>query len=409
MALNTPAGDPADPVLVVGGGVAGISAALDLARAGRSVHLVERGGELGGQTARLDKLYPTDHCGFCPVWSEVRLCQHHPRVTIYTRTTVRELLPGDGFQTAVLQQTPNGIDPLRCVFCGRCARECTEDAVVPTPPHVNPPAFRIEPSRCTRCGRCSDACPTGAIDIDRKATETRVRVQGVIWATGFEAADLSPAKEFGAGSHPDIMEALAFEEWIAEAGPNQGRVRCHDGRPAKQVAFIQCAGARDRRLLPQCNAVCCMHALKQARWVKRRNPDCGCVIFYADLRTEGHGYEAYYRNGALKIGIEMVRARPGMVYPLPGGDGIAVRYENTLIRQPVMERFDMVVLNGGLRPVVPAEIDGQSVAVNTASGFIEAVSGNSRSCGFCKAPADVEVSAVHGSAAAIEMLTEGGR
>ncbi len=393
----------ADPVLVVGGGVAGISAALDLARAGRSVHLVERAGELGGRTAHLDKLYPTDHCGFCPVWSEARLCRRHPRISVHTWTTVSELMPGEGFQTAVLHTSPNAIDPERCICCGRCAAACEENAVALTAPHVYPPVFRIDAARCTGCGRCSEACPTGAVDLHRPAEAQRLRIGGVIWATGFEAADLAPAPEFGAGSHPDIMDALAFETWIAEAGPNQGAIRCHDGRPATRVAFIQCAGARDRRLQSHCSAVCCMHALKQARWVRRRQGDGRCVIFYTDLRTEGHGYETYFRQAALAEGIEMVRARPGLVYPLPGGDGIAVKYENTLTRTPAMERFDLVVLNGGLRPAVPEAVEASCLA---AGGFVAEDVPGARSCGFCKAPADVETAAVQGSAAAMETLTE---
>lgn len=393
----------ADPVLVVGGGVAGISAALDLARAGRRVHLVERGGELGGRTARLDKLYPTDHCGFCPVWSEVRLCRRHPRISVHTWTTVVALDSGGGPRTAVLRRTSNAVDPDRCICCGRCSSVCQNDAVALTAPHVYPPAFRIDAARCDGCGRCIDACPSGAIDLHRQSETVRIRVQGVVWATGFEVADLSKAPELGAGSHPDIMDALAFETWIAEAGPNRGRLYCHDGRPAAQVAFIQCAGARDRRSLPQCSAVCCMHALKQARWVRRRNRDVRCVIFYADMRTEGRGYEAYFRKGTLDEGIETVRGRPGLICPLPDGDGIAVKYENTLTQTPAMERFDLVVLNGGLRPVCPEIAQGAGVSTG---GFVQAGAPDVRSCGFCKAPADVEMAAVQGSAAAMEILAE---
>ena len=283
----------AEPVLVVGGGVAGISAALDLARAGCRVHLVERSGELGGRTLHLDKLYPTDHCGFCPVWSEVRLCQHHPRIAVHLWTRVARIEPDDGFKTAVLSHRPNLIDPQRCIFCGRCVPHCPANAVGPSAPHVYPPVYRIDSERCNACGACREACPTGAIDLERPAETLSLRVGGIIWATGFEAADLSAAPELGAGSDPNIMEALAFEAWIAEAGPNQGRVVRHDGRPARRLAFIQCAGARDRRVGAQCNAVCCMHAFKQARWVRRRNPECRCTIFFTDLRTEGRGYEAY--------------------------------------------------------------------------------------------------------------------
>ena len=312
----------------------------------------------------------------------------------------------------MLQHAPNAIDPDDCICCGRCAPVCPEDAVAMTAPHVYPPAFRIDATRCTGCGGCIEACPTGAIDLKRQPEDRPVRVQGVIWATGFEVADLSAASaaasaaapELGAGSHADIMDAMAFETWIAEAGPNRGQVRCHDGRPAGQVAFIQCAGARDRRSQPQCSMVCCMHALKQARWVRRRNPDVRCVIFYTDLRTEGRGYETYYRDEALAEGIELVRGRPGLVHPLPGGDGIAVKYENTLTRTPAMERFDLVVLNGGLRP--GSTCNGSAPGDMTIDFVADDKARNARSCGFCKAPADVETAAVQGSAAAMETLTE---
>ncbi len=398
----------AEPFLVVGGGVAGISAALDLARAGRCVHLVERGGELGGQTLHLDKLYPTDHCGFCPVWSEVRLCQSHPRITVHTWTRVARIEAGKGFQSAVLSHRPNFIDPQRCIFCGRCAPSCAENAVAPSAPHVYPPLYRIDPDRCTGCGACREVCPTGAIDLERPAKTETLRVQAVIWATGFEAADLSAAPELGFGSDPNIMQALAFEQWIAEAGPNRGRVVRHDGRTAREVAFIQCAGARDRRIGAQCNAVCCMHALKQARWVRRRNPQCRCTIFFTDLRTEGRGYEAYYRRAVLEDeGIELVRARPGLICPLPGGAAVAVKYEDTFAQKPAMARFDMVVLNGTLRAAIPDE-DNKPLP-DVAGGFIAAQGPAFRSCGFCKAPADVEAAAVQGSAAAMEILAEVGR
>ena len=398
----------AEPFLVVGGGVAGISAALDLARAGRHVHLVERGGELGGRTLHLDKLYPTDHCGFCPVWSEVRLCQHHPRITVHTWTRVARIAPGDGFQTAMLDHRPNFIDPQRCIFCGRCVPCCAANAVGPSAPHVYPSVYRIESERCTGCGACREACPTGAIDLERPVETLYLQVEGIIWATGFEAADLSPAPELGAGTDPNIMEALAFEQWIAEAGPNRGRVVRHDGRPARHVAFIQCAGARDRRVGAQCNAVCCMHALKQARWVRRRNPECRCTIFFTDLRTEGRGYEAYYRRAVLEDGgIELVRARPGLICPLPGGEAVAVKYEDTFAQAPVMARFDMVVLNGTLRAAIP---EGENAPALDVTGRFVAGRGSAfRSCGFCKAPADVEAAAVQGSAAAMEILAEAGR
>ncbi len=398
--MTPPAVQTEEPVLVVGGGVAGISAALDLARAGRTVHLVERDGALGGHTMGLDRLYPTDHCGFCPVWAEVRLCETHPQITVRTRTTVRELAAENGGWKATLRHAPNPIDPQRCIFCGRCDRACTREAVHPAAAHVIPPRFQIEAARCDRCGACPEACPTGAIDLNRPEEISRLWVKGVIRATGLEPADLAGAPELGAGTHPDILTALDFEVWMGESGPNGGRIRRHDGRPARRVAFIQCAGARDRRIQARCNAVCCLHALKQARWVRRRAPECCCTIFYTDLRTTGRAGEAYGHDALQREGIELVRARPGLVCPLPDEDGIAVRYEDTLARVPAMERFDLVVLNGGLRPAsapepLPREAD-------PGAGQAPVIWG----CGFCEAPVDVEGAAIQGAAAAAQVLPE---
>ncbi|MCX5853334.1 MAG: 4Fe-4S binding protein [Deltaproteobacteria bacterium] len=396
------------PVLVIGGGVAGISAALDIANASRTVHLVEIGRSLGGQVAKLDKLYPTDHCAFCPLWTDIKRLREHPLITVHTSTEVKELGRIEGRLHAVLVRTPPVIDESRCVFCGRCQTTCPEGAAYPSGEHVYPPAYGIERSLCSECSACVTICPTGAIDFQRADETIALNIDHVIWASGFKEVDLTPLPEFGFGTHPDIMTSLSFEEWTAEGGINRGNItRKTTGTAPRNIAFIQCAGARDQRMLPYCSAVCCMHALKQAKWVKRRNPAIHSVIFYTDLRTVGRDYYEYARDEIGGSPIRLIRGRPSLIYPLPGGDGIAVKFENTVTQKRDIWKFDMVVLNGNLRSSLEwtdqEKLDSPAL---TEEGFVNPESDDTSrfSCGFSMEPADVAESAVQAASVAARVL-----
>ncbi len=389
-------------VLVVGGGVAGMMAAYDLAGAGGVVHLLEKGVSLGGQVENLDKLYPTDHCAFCPLWTEVRRVQMHPGIHVHTLSRITGLEPREGGLLARIAAEPSLIDPRRCIFCGRCVPVCPEGAIVPLSAHVYPPAYRIDRAVCSGCGECLGVCPTGAIDLEVPPRELTLQVSDVIWATGLMDADIHPLEEYGYGTHADIMSALEFEDWISEAGPAEGAVLTHAGDSPGRIAFVQCAGARDRRLFPYCSAVCCMHALKQAQWVKRRCPGTECVIFYTDLRTEGRHYYEYYLRQSENLDLRLVRGRPGLIHPLSGG-GIAVRYEDTLAQQRRMERFDMVVLNGALKPSLAAPDAGGYAPPLGGEGFVA----SGHACGFCREPGDVELSVIQAASAALKVCLGG--
>jgi heterodisulfide reductase subunit A len=395
-------------ILVIGGGVAGIAAALDLADAGTRVHLVESGPVLGGQVAKLDKFYPTDHCAFCPLWTDIKRCGGHPRITLYTFSNVASLEGKEGSLRAVVLRRDPAIDPERCTCCGRCAEVCGPGAIQPPREHAFPPFYLLEGEKCDRCGACTAACPAGAIDLDRRESRREITVDRVIWAPGFREADLSAFKEFGLGSHPDIMTALEFEVWTAEAGENQGRVlRRSDGAPPRNIAFVQCAGARDLRLLPHCSAVCCMHALKQAQWVKRRDPAVDCAIFYTDLRTVGRGYYEYALRDVKGSPVRLIRGRPSLIHPLPGGNGIAVRFEDTLEQKRHTWSFDMVVLNGNLESSLRREgAAAGPVPGLDSEGFITGRTGDAvpPGCGFAAGPADVTEAVIQASSAAARAL-----
>lgn len=397
-------------VLIIGGGVAGITAALDLAGSGHEVHLVEANMHLGGQVSKLDKIYPGDHCAFCPLWTDIKKCGEHPGVTVYTGSTVRDLKNDKEGYSALIVKRPFVIDEQLCVFCGKCVDACPDQAVHPGWKHASPPCYVIDMDACSRCDDCVRVCPTGAVDFTRSVEEITVIVDDIVWAAGFKEVDLSILPEFGVGSHPDIMTSMDFEEWSAEAGTNRGNIlKKSNGSVPETIAFIQCAGARDQRLLLHCSAVCCMHAFKQAQWVKRRNREIECVIFYTDLRTVGKDYYEYSLREIEGSGITLVRGRPSLVYPLPGGDGIAVKYENTETRKREIEKFDMVVLNGNLQPSTARSAEGGSaIPTLDAEGFVDTTQDHmSRyACGFDVEPADIAESTVQASSVAMRIIVK---
>lgn len=404
--------------MIIGGGVAGITAALDLAETDVAVHLVEKDYFLGGNVAKLEKIYPTDHCAFCPLWMEIKKCMAHAHITVHLQARIIELgRKGRNFQARIVEN-PAYIDPERCIFCGKCMEACASDkiavgrqassgAVRRAWEHASPPFYRIDRTLCSRCGDCMIVCPTDAIDVNRPERSLQILVDGVIWATGFREADLSALKEFGASTHPDIMSAMQFEAWAGEQGPCRGQIkRRSDGTPPKNIAFVQCTGSRDRRLFPYCAAVCCMHAVKQAKWVKKRNPEIDCTIFLTDMRTVGKGYHEYAEKGINDHGLEIIRSRPGLILPLMGRTEIAVKYEDTLVQQRRIRAFDMVVLSGGLEMGVCQSVDSiQSLPWETAgsTGALP-INENEPACGFCKGPADMADSIIGASAAAMDII-----
>ena len=391
-------------ILVVGGGVAGMTAALDLAGAGHRVHLVESGYDLGGQVAKLDKFYPTDHCAFCPLWTEIRRCKESPLVSLHTTSSVETLEKSNGRYRAVIAKSATAIDPDLCICCGRCESACPKGVARPIWEHAYPSVYLIDRNRCGDCRSCEEVCPTKAISFEREGVKTELSVDEVIWAAGFTEVSLAPLKEFGWGTHPDIMTSLEFEAWKAEAGENKGAILKRSNKAVpRSIAFIQCAGARDLRLLPHCSSVCCMHALKQAQWVKRRNPDIQCVILYTDLRTVGRDYYEYSLRDFGNNGIRLVRGRPSLIYPLPAGNGIAVKFEDTATQQREIWKFDMVILNGNLEPTLKSMPGEQPVPELDSEGFVKK---STISCGFVMEPADVTESAIQAASAALRTIAD---
>jgi len=409
--------------LVVGGGVAGIRASLDLAGLGIPVHLVERSPFLGGRMLELDRLYPTDHCAWCPVWPLMRRVNSHPLVTIHSPAEVCSI-QGEvrAYQASIIHH-PTYIDGERCTGCGECGRICASKRsgpdekdrlpILQPKSYVFPKAFVIDRSLCGECADCQKACPFGAIDFQMAEKSRPVEVGAMIMATGFDPGGLEGMEEYGYGVHPDIISAMDFEGWIAETGPKAGQVlRRSNGQKVGQLAFVLCAGSRDRRFHKYCSAVCCMYAVKEALWACERSKDLRVTIFFTDLRACGKGFQEYVELAKETGRIQFIRSRPGRIEAMRNSEALKIFYEDTTQRITQEMEFDMVVLTP---PLIPAAgLDGFSTlsGIERGSegfillpddGFFSAPSSKAGifACGCCQGPADAVQAITTASAAAL--------
>jgi heterodisulfide reductase subunit A len=394
-------------VLVVGGGVGGMRAALDLAEAGIHVYLVERSPSLGGRVAQIGFMFPTHDCVLCrgtsdpgygctrPTISPVLLDHNpHPNVTCLTQTEVFSCEGEAGDFGVRLRQHPRYVDPTRCTNCGRCAQVCGQDRVSEfqaglsrvtivhkSSPRAAPDAYYLSEKveACDSCRKCEEICPTHAIDLSAKTVELEIRVGAIILALGFDPFDASLMPELGFGRYPNVIDAMQYERLASRSGPTEGAiVRPSDGKAPKRIAWLQCVGSRDQ-VNQYCSSICCMFATKEALLAKERLPEVKCHIFTMDERAFNKGYWTYYEKARDSGSIRYTRSRISQVledpvtgelilrYPMGREQGQEAEGQGSLQE----ERFDLVVLATGLRP--PRE----------ATGLAEALGIELNEHGFC--------------------------
>ncbi len=411
-------------VLVVGGGVAGVQAALDLAAGGFYVHLVERGPAIGGVMAQLDKTFPTNDCSMCILSPKLVEVGRELNVNLLTLTEILAVEGEPGNFRVRLRKHPRYVDESKCIACGQCAQKCPKQvpnefdrglgkrkAIYLLYPQAVPLKYAIDPRHCIwlkkpgRCGFCAKVCPAGAIDFDQKPEEMELEVGAVVLAPGFETFDPTPLENFGYRRLPYVMTAHEFERLLSASGPTRGElVRLADGRVPRKVAWIQCVGSRDinRAKVPYCSSVCCMYALKQAIIAKEHvKGEFEPTIFYMDMRTMGKGFEAYLER-AKREGVRLVRSRIHTV--LPNEEGLVLHYidEEGKLRD---EEFDLVVLSVGLRPhpTLPQLAEGVRARLDDF-GFLRAEVLENRPgvfvCGAGSGPKDIPETVTEASAAA---------
>jgi len=373
---------PTAAALVIGGGIGGMRAALDLADAGLKVYLVEQTPCLGGRVAQLGYMFPQHDCVLCrgtpdhgygctrPSISPAYL-QHnqHPNIEIMTNTHVLDVEGQAGDFTVSLRQEPRYVAVDRCIDCGRCADACPIElpdeyqqgltkrkAAYKVAARAVPDAYVIDRGPyCAKCGQCAAACPTGAIDLEMQPRLLTIEVGAILLALGFQVYDPTQLEELGYGRYPNVLNAMQYERLASRSGPTEGLVlRRSDQRPPRSIAWLQCVGSRDQHN-SFCSSICCMYATKEAILAKQRlGHEVDCCIFIMDERAFNKEYHTYFATAREQHGIRYIRCRVSTVREDPATHDLILQYaapDGSLHE----ERFEAVVLATGLQPPDSAE------------------------------------------------------
>ena len=374
--------------LIVGAGIAGINAALDLANSGYKVYLVEKSPTVGGHMAQLDKTFPTMDCSSCITTPKMSEVARNPNIELMTYSEVVSLDGYVGNFQARIERYPHYIDQDTCTGCGHCVDICPVECgnefdlgmkprkaiYIPFPQAV-PGEYTIDMNHCIRCGICAGACPTSSVRYNDKPEYVDIKVGTIIIATGYDPYDAKRMQQYGFGRYKNVINALQMERLLSSYGPTEGKVkRPSDLKEPETIVWVQCVGSREftGKGRKYCSRVCCMYATKQARSYKEKHPNSQLFIFYIDLRAFGKGYEEFYNDTAKNYGIKFIRGRVAEILEAEN-DNLIIRAEDTTLQRLVELKVDMVVLSIGLEP--RSDIDDIArifnvTATKTEDGFL---------------------------------------
>jgi heterodisulfide reductase subunit A len=411
-------------VVVIGAGIAGIQAALDIANHGIHVHLIEREPSIGGHMAQLDKTFPTNDCSMCILSPKMVDVSRHPKITIHTCSEVEKIEGEVGHFLVTVKKYPRYIDESACNGCGDCVLICPVEvynrfdagigvrkAIYKPHPQAVPDLVVKDSEHCIECGLCYDVCGPDA--IKRKDTEqvVTIDVSSIVITTGYTIFDACNKTQFGHLVLPDVITSLELERMLNASGPTSGKIRrLSDGEVPDTIVFIQCVGSRDITVnRPYCSCVCCMQAIKNAILIKEKNPETDIIICYMDIRSYGKGYEEYYER-AKALGVRFLRGIPSDV--LADGNGMTIQVENSETSEVQVLHPDLVVLSVGIGPAektgqiaerfgIPLEDTGFIKPLHDAFDTVATLRPGIYVAGTATAPRDIPDSVASGGSAAM--------
>ncbi len=412
--------------LVIGSGIAGLQSALDMADQGYTVAIVEKAPSIGGKMISLSKVFPTLDCASCITTPRMASVSHHPRIQTLTYSTVDAVKREGNVFTAAVTRKPRYVDEAECISCKRCEDVCPvylpdeyeqgmgAKKTISIPFTNAIPQFPVmHPEHCIRCGACARACPKDCIEFLQEPAPVEIRAKAVILATGYETTPMTAKKQYGQGALPNVLAPMAAERLLAPHGPYGRVLRPSDGKVPDSIAYVQCAGSRDKSIgVPYCSRVCCMYAIKQAVLLSGSLPTADITIYYMDIRAFGKGYEQFFNN-ARAMGINFVKAKVAKITEDAEHNPIVriERQEGT--SGPEEVKHDLVVLSQGLVP----GCDAASFRLGTENndfGFVKltdemvssAVTAGAGvfAAGTVKGPRDIPDSVVDAGSAALEAV-----
>jgi heterodisulfide reductase subunit A len=347
-------------ILIIGGGISGITAALELGYLGYKVHLVERKPSIGGNMAKLTKVFPTLDCAQCILTPRMAEVGRNTNVTLYTYAQVQEVSGRPGNYDVKVFMKPRGVDVQKCRSCGVCTKVCPvsvpdefnegwsqRKAAYIEFPQAVPSAYTIDFKSCTKCGKCEQLCPAKAVNLSDQGSTVDLHVGGIIMATGYELYDAKKLDTYGYGTYKDVITMMDLERFVSATGPTGGYIKRADGSDVKRMAIALCAGSRDKNYISYCSRICCMYSLKQA-FVLKKMLGIDVTIYYTDIRATGKGYEDLYWRDQ-EAGVSFIRGKIAEIYKKNNGKLVAVA-EDTITGEITEDEFDMIAL---ATPMVP--------------------------------------------------------
>lgn len=418
--------------MVIGGGITGMQASLDLADMGYKVYLIEKNPSIGGNMAKLDKTFPTLDCAACTITPKLVDTGSHPNIELLTYSEVKNIQGEAGnFKATVLKKT-RYVDIEKCTGCAACVQACVlkgkiKDehnegmskrgaAYIPFPQAV-PLKATIDPDHCLyltkgKCAqKCVKACGPEAIDYEIKDEEIEIDVGSIIVATGFKLDDPKKKPEYGYGDFPNVITSMQLERLLSPSGPSCGEVkRPSDDKSPKKIAFLQCVCSRDVNTNIYCSRFCCMQAIKEAILLKEHDPEAEVTVFYMDIRAFGKGYEELYNRAKDEFKIKFTKGRVSEILQKENKNLVTISED---IKQGGIfdNEFDLVVLSVGAVPnPLPPDIGitiplWQDNFIDLENPYEDAVKTSIPGifvAGCASSPKDIPDSVIQASAAAIQ-------
>jgi quinone-modifying oxidoreductase subunit QmoA len=402
-------------VLVVGGGISGMTAALEAAEVGKDVFLIEKNPYLGGRVAQLNQYFPKLCPPSCGMEINFKRIKNNRKIRMYTTTTVKSVSGSAGNYEVALETAPRFVNS-NCTACDACVAACPEEranafnfgmdktkAIYKAHEMSFPMRYVIDPDACTKCGKCVEACKYDAVELEMPAKSFTLNVSAIVWATGWNPYDPTKMENLKFNSSDAIITNMMMERMTAPAGPTAGKIlRPGDNKEPESFAFVQCAGSRDENHLEYCSYICCMASMKQITYIRERYPEAPITVFYIDLRTPGK-YEKFREKLLADPKISFVKGKVADIIAEADG-GVTLVAENAVTGDKIRQKVDLAILATGMEPAAKTMGSAFGVATDKNGFIVSDLDKAMISAGCAKKASDVVTATQNSTAAALKAI-----